>query len=563
MLRPRRHTLRMRIKPLRHRKIHNRLPQLVQRSLERAGHHEGCKGQSELCRVRYVLPSERARRLTRCLMEITSQSDSKTVRTYSAESLSKKQIARWMGVAIAAFHVAYLVPALAFLMVLFLYALIKLTEAPTPRWAFYPALLVGIASYAPQTTFLWGLFGVVAISLWTILSIWIAFFVLMAWSLRRVPWFAAHMWVWALSLPVMWMGLEYFRSELYWLKFAWLTPGIAIANGWILDLLLVKNLGIYGTGFAVMAVAALFTIFGFRPFLKLSPWIFVVVLVYLILLPSLNGSGPRPGLVVGIQLEGPSEAEILHALNAAVSKYPDLKLLVMSEYSLDTPPTRAIRNWCQENGRYLIIGGKEITEKISRGKEVWTDTAFVIDPKGDIVFSQGKVVPIQFFDDGAPAKGQQLWNSPWGKVGICICYDLSFTRVTDELIRQGATLLVVPTMDAEKWGAYEHHLHALIAPARALEYNVHIVRVGSSGISQITSGFGFSQNTAPFPGQGEMVAAQLLSKRLLREGSLPLDRHFAPLCVVLTGSTALFLLVRRYWGVELWAYWNFLFRNVI
>ena len=67
-------------------------------------------------------------------------------------------------------------------------------------------------------------------------------------------------------------------------------------------------------------------------------------------------------------------------------------------------------------------------------------------------------MPIQFFKDGFPAREQKLWDSPWGKIGICICYDLSYTRVTDELVRLGANALIVPTMDIIDWGRNQHEV---------------------------------------------------------------------------------------------------------
>ena len=162
------------------------------------------------------------------------------------------------------------------------------------------------------------------------------------------------------------------------------------------------------------------------------------------------------------------------------------------------------------------------------------NTAFVIDPTGTVVFTQGKCVPIQFFADGKPAQEQRLWDSPWGKVGICICYDLSYTRVVDELIRQGADLLIVPTMDVTAWGAQQHELHTRIAIARALEYHVPIVRVGSSGISQIVAASGAEVARGHFPGQGETVAANMNTLHGLPP-HLPVDRMLAPICVGLTG----------------------------
>ena len=125
------------------------------------------------------------------------------------------------------------------------------------------------------------------------------------------------------------------------------------------------------------------------------------------------------------------------------------------------------------------------------------DTAFVVGPDGDIVFRQVKAVPIQFFKDGLPAPEQKLWNSPWGKIGICVCYDLSYTRVTDRLVKLGAEALIVPTMDVVDWGQAQHELHGRIAPARATEYGLPIFRLASSGISQSVDCAGHVTATAP------------------------------------------------------------------
>ena len=102
----------------------------------------------------------------------------------------------------------------------------------------------------------------------------------------------------------------------------------------------------------------------------------------------------------------------------------------------------------ERNHRYLVVGGKDPAPKNN-----YYDTDFVVGPNGDIVFRQGKSVPIQFFKDGLPAPKQELWNSPWGKIGFCVCYDLSYTRVIDPLVKMGAQLIIVPTMDVVDWGS--------------------------------------------------------------------------------------------------------------
>ena len=168
------------------------------------------------------------------------------------------------------------------------------------------------------------------------------------------------------------------------------------------------------------------------------------------------------------------------------------------------------------------VGGKDPAPNSN-----FYDTAFVVGPDGQIVFRQVKSVPIQFFKDGLPAPEQRVWDSPWGKIGICVCYDLSYTRVTDQLVRMGAQAIVVPTMDVIDWGLHQHQLHARVAPIRAAEYGIPIFRLASSGISQLVNARGTVVARADMPGQQAMVYGYLHPEM---PGKLPFDRWLAPAC---------------------------------
>jgi apolipoprotein N-acyltransferase len=221
-------------------------------------------------------------------------------------------------------------------------------------------------------------------------------------------------------------------------------------------------------------------------------------------------------------------------LDQALAKNTNAPIFVLSEYTLDSPVPYLLKNWCREHARYLVVGGKDFVTN-----NVFYDTAFVVGTNGDIIFKQAKSVPVQCFNDGLPAQKQEVWNSPWGKIGICICYDLSYTRVTDELVRQGAQLFIVPTMDVEDWGRHQHELHSRVAPVRAAEYGIPIFRVASSGISQAVSGGGNVVAQIPFGKNGEIFSAQL---QLPIRGALPLDRYLAPICTGVTGIVTAILL---------------------
>src|SRR5207244_4362905 len=109
---------------------------------------------------------------------------------------------------------------------------------PTVKRAFYFGLSTGFLCAAPQLFFFWTIFGPLAIVLWLVFAFWIGLFAAIACgSIRRWGKLKA-MWL----IPIFWTGTEYFRSELYYLKFSWLNIGYALQ---------VPICGMYGAGFVM------------------------------------------------------------------------------------------------------------------------------------------------------------------------------------------------------------------------------------------------------------------------------------------------------------------------
>lgn len=464
------------------------------------------------------------------------------------QPLNWRQTGLWTLVGIACFHAAY-TPAksgpLALGIVGYLICLLQLARLRNTRICFYTGLAVGMACYAPQLECFWRIFGVGAVALWLVLAFWIAVFIVLSHlALARLGTIGA-----ALLVPFLWTGLEYFRSELYYLRFSWLNVGYAFGDWQILPF---KLLGMFGVGFTISWYLCLFLVFPVRRILVCTAVLMIVVAIApLLLFGVAKRMIPTPNFALaGVQLEFPDAAIIQSALSKVLTEVTktsfhgfgastNLNLVVLSEYTLDGEPTDELKAWCKANQKFLIVGGKDS----SLGTNFY-NTAFVISTNGEIVFKQVKSVPIQFFKDGLPAPEQKVWDSPWGKIGICICYDLSYTRVTDELVRQGAQMLIVPTMDVAEWGRHQHELHARVAPVRAAEYGIPIFRVASSGISQGVNYTGRIQSSAPFPGEGAILFfGARLSPGL--KGSLPLDRWLAPFCVLVTGAFTVWLMIDR------------------
>ena len=440
-------------------------------------------------------------------------------------------------IAVVCFHLAY-TPAksglLSFAIVGYVICLVQLARLRTMRQCFCVTMVVGFGCFAPQLGFFWNIFGPAAIALWLVLALWLALFVVLTHlaivtlGLKRA----------AFLTPFFWTGLEYFRSELYYLKFSWLNVGYAFAESTEIPWLFI---GVYGIGFATAAWSSLFLVISAR---RLSIYT-ALALAALVVIPFLisgttKAKRPAPNLrVAGVQLEFPDANQIIFALDRILTEdkklianhtgsrpLTNVSMVILPEYILDGEPTDALKDWCRTNQKFLVVGGKQ-----PLGDTNYYNTAFVISTNGEVVFKQVKSVPIQFFKDGLPAPEQKVWDSPWGKIGICICYDLSYTRVTDELVRQGAQMLIVPTMDVADWGQHQHELHARIAPVRAAEYGIPIFRVASSGISQGVDKTGRVQSSAPFPGEGETI---FFGANIKEKGAVPPDRLLATLCVFVT-----------------------------
>ena len=443
-----------------------------------------------------------------------------------------KSLGLVMGAA-GAFTLAYAISWGGYFMVGFLFCLFALAKYGTTRQVFYLGLATGMLIYSINLFFFYTIFQAAAIVFWLILSFILALFLLTA----RFCFAGFKPVVAAMVIPFVWTGFEYFRSELYYLRFSWANVGYAFSRWPVLPFGIV---GVYGAGFLMSAYAIVLLTVRRK---KVAVGVTVLSACALVLLLPAHPR-PDPGnarvRVAGVQLESPMEHQVFGLLNQLQQKFPETDLFVLSEYAFDGPVPDRIKRWCREHQRYLIAGGKE---PAANGN--YYNTAFVIGTNGEVAFKQVKSVPVQFFKDGMPAQEQNLWASPWGKIGICLCYDFSYARVTDRLIRLGAQAMIVPTGDLSDWGVQEHELHSRVAPVRAAEYGIPIFRLSCTGVSQLVNRAGEIEASAPSLGQFATISGAL---EFGKPGRLPLDRILAPLSVLVTVAVVgclLLGLVRR------------------
>src|SRR5580692_3173008 len=172
----------------------------------------------------------------------------------SSEALGWKKSFLCLALAVVCFNLAYVtlkIPALDLFIFGYAYCLLQLANQPTVRRAFYFGLGVGFACAATQAFFFWHIFHAAAIILWLVFGFWVGLFTTISCGCLRRWGKAKAIWL----IPFIWTGIEYFRSELYYLKFSWLNVGYAFAY-------FPFNLnhaleGMYDTGFLIFLIAAI------------------------------------------------------------------------------------------------------------------------------------------------------------------------------------------------------------------------------------------------------------------------------------------------------------------
>ncbi|HDY93615.1 MAG TPA: carbon-nitrogen hydrolase family protein, partial [Pseudoalteromonas sp.] len=69
-------------------------------------------------------------------------------------------------------------------------------------------------------------------------------------------------------------------------------------------------------------------------------------------------------------------------------------------------------------------------------------------------------------------------DSPFGKIGLTVCYDLRFSGLFNELVRQGADIILVPSAFTVPTG--QAHWQPLLT-ARAIETQCYVVAAAQHG----------------------------------------------------------------------------------
>jgi predicted amidohydrolase len=143
------------------------------------------------------------------------------------------------------------------------------------------------------------------------------------------------------------------------------------------------------------------------------------------------------------------------------------------------PILTAMQKAARQAGVWLLLGG--FPEKVSGGAPRIRNTSLLLDPAGEVTARYRKIhlfdvdVPggMQFRESESiePGADVVVAETPWGGVGLTICYDLRFPELYRAIAARGARLCAVPSAFTLETG--KDHWQVLLR-ARAIENQFHV-----------------------------------------------------------------------------------------
>jgi predicted amidohydrolase len=132
------------------------------------------------------------------------------------------------------------------------------------------------------------------------------------------------------------------------------------------------------------------------------------------------------------------------------------------------PTTRMVRSMAAHYNTHVIL------PILGRVEDVLRNTALVIDNQGHIVGRYDKVHPTRReLGDGVMAGNDfPVFDLAFGRIGICICHDISFPESTRVLGIRGAEIIVWPHW----WSGWGDELCSAVIQSRAIDNGVWLVQ---------------------------------------------------------------------------------------
>jgi apolipoprotein N-acyltransferase len=355
----------------------------------------------------------------------------------------------------------------------------------TARAAAYIGLACGAVYFGATLFWLANLFGAAAISLCAIAAAFIMLFAVLYTSLhRRLPGLPP----WALA-AVAWTGIEYYRSELFALNFGWVGLGYGLVGARLPELM-ASWFGSYGLTLGIVTLAALLPACLRRGHRGILAALGLLALWAITIAVPTTRQVPDRSLKVRLVQAGSDDEDSFFALSRAVPDQP-VDVVVWPEYSFSSDPRRDARLWQRlrevprANHAHFVFGAKDVLDP--QNEAAFRNTAFVLDPRGELIGRHVKNHTVHFVRDGVAGKIARAIPTALGKLGIAICFDMDYPDVARRLAEDGAEVFLVANMDPLEWGPVQRAQHSLMFRMRAVECGRWLARADVAGGTSVVA----------------------------------------------------------------------------
>jgi predicted amidohydrolase len=167
-----------------------------------------------------------------------------------------------------------------------------------------------------------------------------------------------------------------------------------------------------------------------------------------------------------------------------------------SALDLDGPELRTIGEACREVGIVAVVGLLEAAD------EVVYNTAALVGPDGLIGSYRKQHLPclgVDRFVTPGPTAAPAVFETPFGRVGLAICYDIRFPESARCLALAGADIIAQPSVWPDTVDIIANHM----VRVRAAENHVFLVAV-TRGDSE--AGIQFRGNSQIIDPRGDVLA---------------------------------------------------------
>ena len=170
---------------------------------------------------------------------------------------------------------------------------------------------------------------------------------------------------------------------------------------------------------------------------------------------------------------------------AAMFEPDNARLLAKALPEASDPGVAACRRWAAESKRWILVGSLYLREP---GAARVVNRSLLIDSAGGIVARYDKIHLFDVDLDGGESYRESatvqagdrpvLAPTPWGLMGLSICYDLRFAYLYRALAQAGAQYLAIPAAFTYTTGSA--HWHVLVR-ARAIETGCYVFAANQGG----------------------------------------------------------------------------------